>query len=181
MSLRKISDPEVNLLASIAGSIESDYSDSMDIWNGSPFRWIKAHPSARSKGAIGESLVAGWCAAKGLNVLRSPDSQADRIIQGRRIEIKFSTLWETGVYKFQQIRDQNYDFVFCLGIAPFDAHAWLIPKAVLLEHVIGHMGQHTGATGTDTAWISVEPERPYAWMEACGGRLKDTFRLIKEI
>ena len=42
-------------------------------------------------------------------------------------------LWQTGTYKFQQIRNQNYRFVVCLGISPHDAHCWIIPKNVLME------------------------------------------------
>ena len=85
--------------------------------------------------------------------------------------IKFSTLWKSGGYKFQQIRDQNYDFVFALGISPFDAHAWVIPKAVLKRHVIGHMGQHTGAAATDTSWLSVKVGEEPHWLMECGGSL----------
>lgn len=146
---------------------------------GSPFQWILSLPS-RSKGAVGEALVAGWCAAKGFDVVRTGDSQADRIIEGHRVEIKFSTLWKSGGFKFQQIREQNYAFCLCIGISPFDAQAWLLPKAVLREHVIGHMGQHTGAAGADTAWLGFPADTPYPWMEPYGGRLADVRRLLTE-
>ena len=130
MTDKKITDTEVVALAQVASLLQVDYSAPLDDpWQGSPFRWMKSHPS-RTVGAIGEALVAGWSAAKGFDVVRSGDSDADRIIQGHRIEIKFSTLWKSGVYKFQQIRDQDYDYCFCLGVSPFDAHAWLLPKSV---------------------------------------------------
>ena len=45
------------------------------------------------------------------------------------MEIKFSTLWKSGVYKFQQIRDQEYDAMVLLGISPFSAACWIVPKA----------------------------------------------------
>jgi hypothetical protein len=174
-----IQDPEVRLLVSISATLERDYMPgSDDPWAGSPFGWIRSRPS-RQRGAIGEQLVAGWCAAKGLDVTRSTNSDADRVIHGHRVEIKFSTLWQSGVYKFQQIRDQQYDYLFCLGVAPFDAHAWLLPKSVLFEHVIGHMGQHTGATGTDTAWLSFQAGAPYGWMNTYGGTLGDVWRLFE--
>lgn len=124
--------------------------------------------------------MAGWSAAKGFDVVRAGDSQADRIIEGHRVEIKFSTLWKNGGYKFQQIRDQNHEFCFCLGVSPFDAHAWLLPKAVLREYVIGHMGQHTGAGGADTAWLGVTVGEEYSWMKPYGGRLSDVKRLFDE-
>lgn len=179
MATPSISDPEVLALAAIAAALEPDYATPMDDpWSGSPFKWIKAQPS-RTVGAIGESLVAGWSAAKGFDVVRSPNSQADRVIQGHRIEIKFSTLWKNGGYKFQQIRNQEYDFLFCLGVSPFDAHAWFIPKDVLLTRVIGHMGQHTGAAGADTAWLGFDVGHEYEWMKPYGGRLSDVRRLIE--
>ncbi len=145
-----IDDEEVQLLASIAATLKSDYvrEESSDPWAGSPFAWIRTRPS-RQVGKIGEQLIAGWCAAKGLDVVSSRGSEADRIIAGRRVEIKFSTLWESGVYKFQQLRDQDYEFAVCLGISPFNAHCWVISKEVLRQRVIGHTPQHTGRRGTD--------------------------------
>jgi len=176
---REITDPDVQILAALSASIQQDYVDpAEDPWAGSPFGWILTRPS-RQKGAIGEKLVAGWAASKDLNVTRSRNSEADRIIEGHRVEIKLSTLWKSGVYKFQQIRDQAYDQLFCLGISPFDAHAWVLPKELLYRQVIGHMGQHTGAAGTDTAWLSFPATAPYEWMKPFGGSLRDAFTVLK--
>lgn len=94
------------------------------------------------------------------------------------MEIKLSSLWKNGGFKFQQIRNQQYDYCFCIGISPFDAHAWLLPKDVLLEYVIGHMGQHTGAAGTDTSWLGFQRDQPYEWMKPYGARLSDVARLL---
>ncbi len=76
------------------------------------------------------------CAAKGLAVERSRDSEADRVIAGVRVEIKFSTLWrDRGGYTFQQLRDQNYEVAVFLGISPFDAHCWVVQGALKdLDH-----------------------------------------------
>jgi len=176
-----ITDQDVQLLAGTAATLQSDYLDpSEDPWAGSPFAWIRPRPS-RQRGAIGERLVAGWCAAKDFDVVRSHSSDADRVINGHRIEVKFSTLWASGVYKFQQIRNQQYDYLFCLGVSPFDAHAWLLPKSTLLQHVIGHTGQHTGSTGQDTAWISFMATSPHAWMAPYGPRLADVARILNSL
>lgn len=178
---KRISDPEVLALASIAATMQPDYvAGADDPWLGSPFEWILKTPS-RTRGAIGEKLVAGWCAAKGADVVRSPDSDADRIINGNRVEIKFSTLWKSGGYKFQQIRNQNYTHLVALGVSPFDAHCWILPKSVLLEYVIGHMGQHTGAAGQDTAWLGFQADRPYEWMEPYGGTLSEAWRVLDAV
>lgn len=174
-----ITDPDVRILASLADAIAEDYAESeTNPWSGSPFEWI-LKKSSRTKGAIAESLVSGWCAAKGFDVTRSPNSDADRIINHLRIEIKFSTLWKSGVFKFQQIRDQDYDFLFCLGVMPFDARAWLIPKEALYQHVIGHLGQHTGANAVDTAWLSFQSDNAPDWLSPYGGRLSEVFRILK--
>lgn len=92
-----VRDPEVRLLATIAATLKRDYVvPEINIWEGSPFAWILMRPS-RQRGKIGEQLVAGWCAAKGLDVVSVRDAEADRVINGRRVEIKFSTLWASGV------------------------------------------------------------------------------------
>jgi hypothetical protein len=175
-----ISDPEVRLLAAIGAGLMQDYVDpATDPWVGSPFAWIRTRPS-RQRGAIGEQLIAGWAAAKGLDVLRTGDSDADRVINGRRIEIKFSTLWESGVYKFQQIRNQRYDTCLLLGLSPFTASCWVVPKAVLLEQPFrrGLSHQHGGAAGTDTVWLSFEADHPPRWLAEFGGTLSAAFKLL---
>ncbi|RMD65128.1 hypothetical protein D6833_03400 [Candidatus Parcubacteria bacterium] len=177
----RIQDPDVQLLATIATTLKCDYiqAGSTDPWDGSPFAWILSRPS-RQKGKIGEQLVAGWCAAKGLDVLSSGDTEADRVIAGRRVEIKFSTLWRSGVYKFQQLRDQNYEFAICLGVAPFDAHCWVIPKKTLYDHVIGHKPQHMGRRGSDTFWLSFPANSPPDWLSCCGGTLTSAFAILRQ-
>lgn len=125
--------------------------------------------------------MAGWCAARGLDVTAAPDAECDRVIAHHRMEIKFSTLWETGLYKFQQIRDQNYEFVICLGLSPFDAHCWVISKSILYQYVIGHTPQHAGRRGTDTFWLSVDPSRLQSWLAQCGGTLQGAFRVLQGI
>lgn len=178
--MREIGDPDVQILVALATTLAPDYVRSDDDpWIGSPFEWILRVPS-RTKGAIGEALVAGWAATKGFDVVRSRNSDADRVINGQRIEIKMSSLWKSGGFKFQQIRDQDYDFCLCIGISPFDAQAWLLPKSILLERVIGHMGQHTGAAGTDTAWLGFDSAKPFEWMEPYGQRLADVARLLEQ-
>jgi len=177
----KIRDPEVLMLANFAGTLKREYvrEGEDDPWAGSPFAWIRERPS-RQVGKIGEQLVAGWCAAKGLDVTSSGDSEADRVIAGRRVEIKFSTLWKSGVYKFQQFRDQNYEFAVCLGISPFDAHCWVVSKEVLRQHVIGHTPQHRGRGGTDTFWLSFRASNPPEWLKPYGGSLEQAYEILRK-
>jgi hypothetical protein len=172
--------PEFELLASAAKFIQSEFEKEISPWTGSPFEWVIKLPSA-SKGKLGKRLVYQWCALKGLSIDSSPDSQADMLINGHRVEIKFSTLWGTNIYKFQQIRDQNYEYTVCLGISPFEAHCWVVSKKILKQYVIGHLGQHTGSTGQETAWFAVNPQSPPNWILSCGGTLGQAYKVLKSL
>lgn len=176
-----IEGPLSRRFAEIAEEIYGLYgSADDDEWSRSPFGWIKTKAS-RTVGAIGEKLVAAWCEDLGLDVVRTGDTEADRLIEGHRVEIKFSTRWQNGEYRFQQIRDQKYDYLFALGISPNNVHGWMIPKTVLLEHVIGQMGQHTGTGASDTDWLAVVPGNEPAWLRACGGSLEDVTTILQAL
>jgi len=178
-----IVDPEVRVLATISLQLQADYAVAEDTWKGSPFEWILARPS-RQKGAIAERLIAGWLAARSFNVTRSGDSEADRCIEGKRVEIKFSTLWQSGTYTFQQFRDQSYDFAICLGISPFDAHCWVLAKEEILmrwRETHDMASQHGGASGSDTAWLSVDPNAVPDWLRPFGGTLREGLEQVSRL
>lgn len=168
---------DFDLLATAANFIKKEFEDGKLNWDGSPFEWVLSLPSG-SKGKLGKRLVYQWCALKGLSTENSPDSDADMLVNKHRVEIKFSTLWKAGIYKFQQIRDQNYEYCILLGVSPYEAHCWVVSKSILKKHVIGHLGQHTGSTGQETAWLTVNPKDPPNWLIPCGGSLEDAYKVL---
>jgi len=171
------------MLASLAASIEPDYVGEKEqaMWRGSPFYWIKGRPS-RQVGSIGEALVAGWAASKGFDVQKPLSSDHDRRIEGLKVEVKFSTLWtDNEIFKFQQLRDQDYDYCFMLGVSPFDAQAWFVPKSALAtDRPPALVPQHGGGGGRDTKWLSFAAAAPPPWMSQYGGRLGEVRRLIEK-
>lgn len=176
-------DPNLKVLIGIAATLKPEYLTEDLEWEGSPFAWIKTRPS-RQRGKIGEQLVAGWLAARGFNVQRSPDADADKIIEGKRVEIKFSTLWRSRSYKFQQLRDQNYQMVICLGISPLDAHCWVLPKSEVLRQwrETGQIrSQHGGTRGKDTAWLQVDPTSVPEWLAPWGGQLRVAVQVLSKV
>lgn len=178
-----IRDPDVQVLASLAAGLRAEYTEQDVPWATSPFAWIKTRPS-RQIGTIGEKLLAGFLATKGFNIARSPDSEADRVVEGKRVEVKFSTLWAGGTYRFQQLRDQRYDLVVCLGISPFDAYCWTIPKDEVMrrwEENDGIVSQHGGIAGSDTAWMQVSPTAPFPWLTRWGGTLAGAVGVLSDM
>ena len=175
-------DPDVRSLSKISRSLSEDYKGNNISWQGSPFFWIKSQPS-RTRGKIGEALVEGFFREKGFKVAKSPGTESDRIIGCLKAEIKFSTLWRGGFYKFQQLREQDYDIVICLGVSPFDAHCWTIPKLVIWENLgkcEGLSSQHAGSKGRDTGWLQVHPGNIQGWLTIYGGTLKEGVTFFKK-
>ena len=175
-------DRGVELLAKYSRALHRKYRENDKAWKKSPFAWIRSRPS-RSKGTIGEKLISRYLEAEGFHVERSPDSDADRVINQKRVEIKSSTLWRGGFYKFQQLRDQNYSFAICLGISPGNAHCWVLPKDVIMNQWrAGEItSQHGGRGGRDTAWLQVDPDNVQQWLREWGGSLSQATSIIARI
>ncbi len=174
-------DSDVREIVTIAANLRSEYRNYNSDWVGSPFAWIKDLPS-RTRGKVGEQLIEQWCIEQNFDVTSSPDSEADRIINGLRVEIKSSTLWKSGIYKFQQLRDQVYDIVICLGLSPYDVHCWVLSKEMILgQWASGGIGsQHGGSQGTDTAWLEVKPNAPQVWLTPQEGRPSDAITILRQ-
>lgn len=164
-------DSEYLMLAASITHLQAEFEKS-DAWNNSPFEWI-LHLSPRQKGMIGRQLVAAWCKTKGFSIDKPKDSGEWLNINGYKVAIKFSTLWENGIYKFQQIRKEEYDYILCFGLSPIDAHCWIVERDYAIDNATP---QHKSEY-----WISFKPSAPPIWIKDCGGTLEQAYRVLKSL
>jgi hypothetical protein len=136
-------DPQFQTLAKISEGERLDYEPrrarQADIWKGSPFEWLCPKPSSSEVGKIVEEIFKKWCEQNNIGVQKSGKREFDLLIgkSQKPVEFKFSTLWEKGFYKFQQIqKKQKYEYLVCLGVSPNDAHCWVFPKDWLFSEAI---------------------------------------------
>jgi site-specific DNA-methyltransferase (adenine-specific) len=168
---------DFDFLTSAAKYFRSEFENISDQWIDSPFEWMVRLLPAK-KGSLAKKIIASWCATKGFDIEHIKDKEADLLINGHRCVIKFSFLWETGYYKFQQIRNQNYEYLICLGISPSEAHCWVIKKNYALQH---STSQHGGAKGSGTNWFQVNPQRPDEWLALYGGTFNEAYKVMKSL
>ena len=181
-----------SLLCEISSDLAQEYKRKKEQkrknWEGSYFNWLHDE-SSRTKGAIFEKLIEGYLMQKGFSVQKSGNSEFDRYVNKVSVEIKGSTLWENNLYKFQQIRNQSYQLLICIGVSPHRAHFWAIPKRDLMSNdsgfrtdLEGFEPQHSGKAeklkenkDKDTFWITgLDPQNPYSWLGRYGGNLENS-------
>ena len=175
--MKLIEDPEVLSFKEVGDHLRQNDSDLIKakendiIWNDSPFDWIR-RLAPRAKGRIGKILISNWCTQKGLEVEEIKVKNIDRVIAGKRVVIRLSTLWENGEYKFQQLLDKEYDQVICLGISLCNVHCWVIPKEVVWEKCVSQHGKDR--------WVSINVSQPDKWVTHYGGRLEQAIDIMKK-
>lgn len=124
--------------------------------------------SSRTKGAVFESIISEMLTRDGHQVERAQSSAYDRLVDGKRVEIKGSFMWgDTDSFRWQQIRPkQEYDYIIFLAFYPQSLKAFASNKEDCNEYVLekddkGHFihNQHGGKTATsDTFLIQGAPE-----------------------
>ena len=184
----------------VVRELKLNYFDNATEWEDSPFQWVKGGITPGQKGTVGEKIVEKFLTHQGFRVLPRKGKGADRVVNGKRVEIKLSTLWaatphnQAGSYKFQQIRDQDYDILLCLGISPHAAHAWVVCKSQInggnfpteekTEEFWGTFtSQHGGQGGGGNTWwitLSNPPSAP-SWMRPQGGDLAGMCEALREM
>ena len=167
-------DPEFIFLASRASNIQEEIEEKYDTWKNSPFEWISQLP-ARTKGKVARELLTKWFEDKNLVVNKIKDSSETIEINNKEYAIKFSTLWSSGIYKFQQIKNDGPNNVICFGLSPFKAHCWVVNRDLAIDN---GKQQHRG-TGNSEYWISVNPLDIPDWISTFGGSLEQATKVIK--
>jgi hypothetical protein len=164
----------------------SKQTSKSDRWHKSPFLWIRGLTPKR-KGTIGEKLAFGICEANGIKVAPRTGVGHDMHINGKKVEVKFASLADKGVFIFNQIRNDDYDYLFLLGIDINSCYLWVIPKRQVLDskgkpirkEVVN---QHKGKAGSDTFFInSLDPNSPYPWLKSFGGSIEKGVSQAKKI
>ena len=179
----QIHDPEVARLVEIANRLEHRYVDDGDVWDGSPFEWIRGGLASRRKGVALKSSCPNGVSRKDCKlpnpgtvmlIASSPDCEQrfKAPLCGRMVRTDFS---KSGT--------KNYRILLCMGISPYDAHCWVIPKDDVMrlwdEGII--TSQHGGSGGSDTAWIAVNPASPPNWIRPYGGTLTAGFARLRSL
>jgi len=104
-------------------------------------------------------------------------------VNGNGISVKVAMMWEEGIIKFENIRDIDFDFLFCFALYPNKAYGWLIPKRELWKdgkvnkaHYPSVTSQHKGAD----CWVHIDPENPSPWLKSYGGTIDQAIEIVKK-
>ena len=164
-------------LATDSTFIRSKLQNQNDLWKDSPFEWVLQLP-ARTKSKLGEHLVMSYLSRNGLTVNEINNKSGVKLLVNKQIvSIKFSTLWEGGNYRFQQIRKSGYDYLLCFGLSPKNAHCYIFRRDYVLKNA---KEQHKGAAGSEY-WISIDPNNPDDWVKQYGDSIDNAITKIKDI
>ncbi len=168
---------------SISAPYQKRIAEDDELWDGSPFDWIRRLPS-RTRGSIGQELSRFIFDENGYKPAKRKNSFE---VSGTIIISRSSMLWEGDHWAFQQVRNTSFDFLFCLGLYPDSASAWLIPKGELydpdgnLQDKEGWGRQHGGKSGKEDAWLTVYPNSVPAWLGKFGGEVSFVPAVLKRL
>ena len=89
-------------------------------------------------------------------------------------------------FHFRPPAGRDYDFAVFLGLSPFDAHCWAVPKEELVSrwadlNTPELVAQHGGSERKDIARLSFPHDAPPAWLAPFGGGLRDGLASIARL
>ena len=156
--------------------LQRELEETSEFWKDSPFEWILQLPS-RKKGKFARELVQTWLSQEKYKITKAPGVGESLCIGEKTFSIKFSTLWTSNIYRFQQIRSDGYDYLICLGISPHTAHCWIIDKESALKN---STVQHKGTNNAEF-WLEIDPYKQGVWYEKFGGYLGKAKTILRKI
>ncbi len=163
-------------LATDSTIIRSTLQNQNDLWKYSPFEWVLQLP-ARTKSKLGKHLVETYLSRNDFSINKTSNKSGVNILVNNKIvSIKFSTLWGSGIYKFQQIRVSGYDYLLCFGLSPNDAHCYIFEREYILKH---SKKQHKGAEGAEF-WISINPYALPKWAKNHGDTIEKAIQILRK-
>ena len=144
------------------------------VWVGSTFEHHKGL-SSKAKGSWGERLTCDILEGLGANVPRRKNGKNkkpqgsgtdfDIYVDNKTIEVKTSFAWDEteDSFTWQQIRDQEYEYIVFVGVNPNECKAWFATKDDLVKEIFGRneYRQHAGKDGEqELYWIQVKDGVP---------------------
>ncbi len=158
----------------VSTSIMETLEAKPDPWRGSPFAPLRAlKPVQKSK--VARTTLAKWFASAGIPVtVKTIASNATLILPENQLAVvKLSMRWEEGSYRFQQLKDWDYQLAILLGLSPQQAHLWIVPRE---EVVTRSVPQHGG----DSRMLTVSPSDPPTWLRQYGGTLDQAASIVTQ-
>lgn len=147
-----------------AAAVEVHHAGDADPWSGSPYAWLKQISSTRRFKAA-ESVLESLLVGAGFAMTPRTAHGHAWIVEGSRVALKFSTLWNSGVYTFQQVLPGNFDVMVLFGVSPDAPHLWIAEKSALLAAV--------GSSATP--WLTVDPATPPKVLDGRGGSVAEFY------
>jgi hypothetical protein len=147
-----------------AAAVEVHHAGDADPWSGSAYAWMK-HLSSTRRFKAAESILESLFVGAGFVVSPRTAPGHAWLVEGSRVAMKFSTLWNSGVYTFQQVLPGNFDVMVLFGVSPDTPHLWIAEKPAVLSAV----------GSSSTPWLSVDPTSPPPVLDGRGGSVVEFY------
>ena len=147
---------------------------STDPYSNSKFKILK-DLSSKKKGKYFERLYTEFKLSQGVSVSKPSNSNHDRIVDGKKVEIKGSFLWgDSNSFRWQQIRtNQDYDIVVFIAVYPDEIKFYQADKETVCSHleVQDSQGnwihnQHGGKTTNSGCFFIDGLPEDFTWLES---------------
>ena len=147
--------------------------------------------SSRKKGMYFEHIFKEWAKGCGLLVEKPQSSNHDCILEGKKVEIKGSFLWEDiNTFKWQQIRTrQDYDILILMSIYPdrIEIHGCSKKESIENLEIKDQNGnwiyqQHGGknkSVDNPVLWFSTDNPNKVGWIKRIANK-EDFLSLLEK-